>query len=199
MVKGLWSAGLIVALCASLQGQSAPATAAFEIASVQPSAPSAITAMRGGAPRDGRYELRGATIVDLIRTAYTVDADKVVGGPHWLELESLRCHRQGAGIGDARQREADVTGAPRGALRSGGSPGSRGRRRLCTRAWGGSEAAGIGGPRLHRLSAADADAAAITRYTVGPGHRDDLPRRHAERLRGDAAASDGLAAAGSDR
>jgi uncharacterized protein (TIGR03435 family) len=68
-------------------GQSAPATAAFEIAGIQPSAPSAITVMRGGTPRDGRYELRGATMVDLIRTAYAVDADKVVGGPHWLELD----------------------------------------------------------------------------------------------------------------
>jgi hypothetical protein len=52
MVKGLWPAGLIVVLCASLQGQSAPTTAAFSIAGVQPSAPSAITVMRGGAPRD---------------------------------------------------------------------------------------------------------------------------------------------------
>jgi uncharacterized protein (TIGR03435 family) len=87
MVKGLWPAGLIVVLCASLQGQSAPTTAAFAIAGVQPSAPSTIMVMRGGAPRDGRYELRGATMVDLIRTAYAVDADKVVGGPHWLELD----------------------------------------------------------------------------------------------------------------
>ncbi len=87
MVKGLWPAGLIVVLCASLQAQSPPATAAFELAGIQPGAPSAITAMRGGAPRDGRYELRGATMVDLIRTAYAVDADKVVGGPHWLELD----------------------------------------------------------------------------------------------------------------
>jgi uncharacterized protein (TIGR03435 family) len=72
-------------LCASLQGQSAPAS--FEIADVRPSAPSAITVMRGGAPRAGRYELRNATMVDLIRTAYAVDADKVAGGPHWLELD----------------------------------------------------------------------------------------------------------------
>jgi uncharacterized protein (TIGR03435 family) len=43
--------------------------------------------MRGGAPRAGRYELRRATMVDLIRTAYAVDADKVVGGPFWLELD----------------------------------------------------------------------------------------------------------------
>ena len=87
MVKGLSFASLTVVLCASLQGQSSPAGASFELADVRPSAPSAITGMRGGAPRDGRYELRGATMVDLVRTAYAVDADKVVGGPHWLELD----------------------------------------------------------------------------------------------------------------
>src|SRR5262245_5415388 len=75
MAKGLWTAGLTLVLCASLQGQSAPTTG-FEIAAIQPSATSAITVMRGGAVRDGRYELRGATMVDLIRTAYAVDADK---------------------------------------------------------------------------------------------------------------------------
>lgn len=32
----------------------------------------------------GRYELRNATAVDLIRTAWNVDADTVVGGPDWL-------------------------------------------------------------------------------------------------------------------
>jgi uncharacterized protein (TIGR03435 family) len=92
MGKGLCSAALTLVLCASLQGQSPPAAASFEIADIRPSAPSAsamnlVAPMRGGAPRDGRYELRGATMVDLIRTAYAVDADKVVGGPHWLELD----------------------------------------------------------------------------------------------------------------
>jgi uncharacterized protein (TIGR03435 family) len=87
MVKGLSFASLTVVLCASLQGQSVPPAASFEIADVRPSAPSAIAGMRGGAPRNGRYELRSATMVDLVRTAYAVDADKVVGGPHWLELD----------------------------------------------------------------------------------------------------------------
>ncbi len=31
--------------------------------------------------------MRTATLVDLIRTAYDVDADKVVGGPNWLETD----------------------------------------------------------------------------------------------------------------
>ncbi|HEY1308247.1 MAG TPA: TIGR03435 family protein [Vicinamibacterales bacterium] len=90
MLRGCLGASLVVVLCASLQAQSAPSTAAFEIADVRPSAPSGpspITAMNGGVPRAGRYALRRATMVDLIRTAYAVDADKVVGGPHWLELD----------------------------------------------------------------------------------------------------------------
>ena len=87
MVRGLLGVGLVLVLCASLLGQSAPSTATFEIADVHVSAPSQINAMNGGAPRDGRYALRRATMVDLIRTAYAVDADKVAGGPHWLELD----------------------------------------------------------------------------------------------------------------
>ena len=35
----------------------------------------------------GRYELRNATLVDLIHTAWSVDADKVVGGPDWLDTD----------------------------------------------------------------------------------------------------------------
>ena len=37
--------------------------------------------------RSGRYELHGATMVDLIRTAYGVDPEKVFGGPSWLEFD----------------------------------------------------------------------------------------------------------------
>src|SRR5579884_2150456 len=36
---------------------------------------------------NGRYEIRYATMLDLIRTAYTVDPDKVYGGPSWLEFD----------------------------------------------------------------------------------------------------------------
>jgi len=37
--------------------------------------------------RGGRYEIRNATMVDLIRTAYGVVPDRVVGGPAWLETD----------------------------------------------------------------------------------------------------------------
>src|SRR6516164_5389466 len=43
--------------------------------------------MRGPQTRAGRYEIRTATMVDLISTAYGVDGDKVYGGPNWLELD----------------------------------------------------------------------------------------------------------------
>jgi uncharacterized protein (TIGR03435 family) len=38
-------------------------------------------------PTDGRYEIHNATMVDLIRVAYGFDADKVLGGPPWLEMD----------------------------------------------------------------------------------------------------------------
>jgi uncharacterized protein (TIGR03435 family) len=40
-----------------------------------------------GALHGGRSELRTATMVDLIGSAYGVDADKVIGGPNWLESD----------------------------------------------------------------------------------------------------------------
>ena len=43
--------------------------------------------MTGGVLRGGRYDLRRATMVDLIRIAYDVDPDTVLGGPNWLETD----------------------------------------------------------------------------------------------------------------
>src|SRR5215468_10676973 len=43
--------------------------------------------MRGPQTRAGRYEIRTATMVDLISTAYGVEGDKVYGGPNWLEMD----------------------------------------------------------------------------------------------------------------
>jgi uncharacterized protein (TIGR03435 family) len=38
-------------------------------------------------PKNGRYEIHNASMVDLIHIAWNVDADKVVGGPNWLEMD----------------------------------------------------------------------------------------------------------------
>jgi uncharacterized protein (TIGR03435 family) len=43
--------------------------------------------MRGPQTRAGRYEIKTATMVDLTSAAYGVDADKVYGGPNWLEMD----------------------------------------------------------------------------------------------------------------
>jgi uncharacterized protein (TIGR03435 family) len=37
--------------------------------------------------RAGRYEIRSATMLDLIRFAYEFEPDKILGGPNWLELD----------------------------------------------------------------------------------------------------------------
>jgi uncharacterized protein (TIGR03435 family) len=65
-------------------GQALPT---FDIADVHASPHTVEPEMSGGVLRAGRYELRQANMVDLIRTAYGVDADKVLGGPSWLELD----------------------------------------------------------------------------------------------------------------
>jgi len=43
--------------------------------------------MTGGVLRSGRYDLRKATMLDLIRTAWNVDPAIVIGGPNWLETD----------------------------------------------------------------------------------------------------------------
>ena len=43
--------------------------------------------MQGGFLNRDQYELRKATMLDLIRTAYNVAADKVLGGPSWLDYD----------------------------------------------------------------------------------------------------------------
>jgi uncharacterized protein (TIGR03435 family) len=57
------------------------------VADVHASARSTNPFPSGGVLRGGRYELKKATMVDLITNAYGIDADKVLGGPSWLETD----------------------------------------------------------------------------------------------------------------
>src|SRR5215471_7924510 len=61
----------------------------FEAADVHlsPSATNPYNYASGGVLRGGRYELRKATMLDLIKTAWNVDPDMIVGGPNWLALD----------------------------------------------------------------------------------------------------------------
>jgi uncharacterized protein (TIGR03435 family) len=72
-------------LVAGLAG-GAFAQTAFEAAEVHVSAKSP-NAYMTTAIRGGRYEIRKATMVDLIRVAWGIDSYRVSGGPGWLELE----------------------------------------------------------------------------------------------------------------
>jgi len=86
MVYAGIAAGLIGIAIAAFGQSDGPK---FEIADIHPSPASTAQNqyMRGGFYRGGRYEVRNATMVDLIRTAYAIDADKVTGGPGWMETD----------------------------------------------------------------------------------------------------------------
>jgi uncharacterized protein (TIGR03435 family) len=59
----------------------------FDIADIHTSAHSAIPFARGGNLRGDRYDLRDATMVDLVAAAYGIETDNVLGGPSWLESD----------------------------------------------------------------------------------------------------------------
>ncbi len=62
----------------------------FPVADVHPSAHSTSSAgsdVSGGLMHNGDYRLRRATMLDLVSRAYGVDANTVLGGPNWLELD----------------------------------------------------------------------------------------------------------------
>jgi uncharacterized protein (TIGR03435 family) len=89
MTRAFTFVGLAALLPVAVFGQSTGAQTAFEATDVHVSADTAnpFPYMKGPFIRGGRYELRTATMVDLIATAYGVDGDKVVGGPSWLEMD----------------------------------------------------------------------------------------------------------------
>jgi uncharacterized protein (TIGR03435 family) len=82
--------GLAAAISGISFGQSvgtALSPPAFDSADVYVSASGAAHVMTGGVIKGGDYELHHATMVDLIRTAWGVTADKVTGGPNWLDTD----------------------------------------------------------------------------------------------------------------
>ena len=68
----------------SVLGQAPAPRPAFDVAGIQISTRPQ-PGMRGGQLRGNRYEMRNATMVDLIRTAYNVQPERISGGPSWLE------------------------------------------------------------------------------------------------------------------
>jgi uncharacterized protein (TIGR03435 family) len=82
------SVSVVTLLCRVAIGQTAgEPTAKFDVADVHSSAHTTQPFVRGPFYNTGRYELRFATMLDLIHTAYGVDPEKVIGGPNWLEMD----------------------------------------------------------------------------------------------------------------
>lgn len=81
--------GTILMACAGRLAvcQSAEPRPKFEAADVHVSAKSTNPFARTGPARNGRYEIKTASMVDLIRIAYGFDSDKILGGPSWLEMD----------------------------------------------------------------------------------------------------------------
>lgn len=84
------AAASILALCAlSGFGQSVSDPPRFEVTDVHASGPAMnpFTFVSGGVLRGERYDLRKATMLDLIAIAWKVPADTIFGGPDWLEFD----------------------------------------------------------------------------------------------------------------
>jgi uncharacterized protein (TIGR03435 family) len=79
---------LAALLCGAAFGQAPAGTRPiFEIADVHASPKTLHPSMQSGVLRPGVYQLRNATMVDLVATAYGIEPDKVMGGPNWLEMD----------------------------------------------------------------------------------------------------------------
>ncbi len=96
MLRACACLGIVAALSAVAYSQSpSPETSdtatptAFEIADVHVSPPAHNPYLRGPMLNHGLYQLRFATMVDLIRIAYGVEASRVLGGPSWLENDTF--------------------------------------------------------------------------------------------------------------
>jgi uncharacterized protein (TIGR03435 family) len=76
-----WSFGAVAAAA-----QPRVSVTVFERVEIRVSPENTIPQMRATRSED-RYELRNATFVDLISTAWDVSADNVLGGPEWLDTD----------------------------------------------------------------------------------------------------------------
>ena len=87
MMRAFARISFVALLSGGAFGQFTPTKPAFQIADIHVSPHASNPIMQGGVLRAGRYELRQATMLDLIKTAYGVGPNMVVGGPSWLESD----------------------------------------------------------------------------------------------------------------
>jgi uncharacterized protein (TIGR03435 family) len=76
----------LVLICGAAFAQSGTAPK-FTVAEIKTSPHTFLAGVRGPFFGGDRYELRYATLVDLIHAAYGVDAERIYGGPGWIEYD----------------------------------------------------------------------------------------------------------------
>ena len=82
MPRTLACLSLVTVLSVTAFGQSPPSASKFQMADVHTAPPSSQPPfMRAALYKSGRYEIHNANMLDLVRTAYGVDPDKVLGIP----------------------------------------------------------------------------------------------------------------------
>lgn len=86
MIRAIEAIAVFSLLSVLAAGQTPASAPAFEAADVHVSK-STTPFMDSGFLPGGRYQLRSATLVDLISTAWSVDSQAVFGGPSWLESD----------------------------------------------------------------------------------------------------------------
>jgi uncharacterized protein (TIGR03435 family) len=84
--RAIWGIFLMSSFAWSLFSQAADDRPKFDIAEVHAS-PKRANQFPQTSIRGDRYDVKGASIVDLIRMSYSFDPDKILGGPIWLEME----------------------------------------------------------------------------------------------------------------
>ena len=90
MRHALSAVGVLLALSTTGSAQTAAGGPKFDAAEVHLRVHSASGSpgASGGVLRGGRYDLRNATMVDLIAMAYSINnPEMIVGGPNWLERD----------------------------------------------------------------------------------------------------------------
>src|SRR5436190_7861510 len=98
-------AGTLTLLAGAVFAQSGSAPK-FDVADVHVSPKAANAFMRTSPARNGRYEIKNATMLDLVRTAYGFNPDTILGGPNWLELDRFDVIAKVAAGVDAESQKA---------------------------------------------------------------------------------------------
>ncbi len=82
---------ILLAFTAATFAQTAQPT--FEAADVHVSLPGTTDSI--GYLANGRVEIRATTLLQLISQAYSIPADRIVGGPNWLDIDQFDVTAQG--------------------------------------------------------------------------------------------------------